>query len=208
MLDQPERRLTKGAATRQKVIFAAAKVLSDKGYAGTKLDDIAREAATKAGSLYYHVASREEISREVLNACMEMITEEVEAALAAIPEDSPFEEILRRGIDAHLRAILSDKPYMAAYNRIIYEVPEEMRAEFVTAPRRYAERWQQLILRAQDRKELRKDIDPTLFRLLLFGSVTWSQIWFKKPGRMSLDDLTNHLVEVFLWGAAEFSEDK
>jgi AcrR family transcriptional regulator len=202
-----EKPRSKGAETRRKIVFAAAKVLSEKGYSETKLDDIAVEAGTKAGSLYYHFASREEIIREVLLASMETISEEVEAALAELPKDSSFAEQMRSGITAHLKAILSERPFMAAYNRIINEIPDSIRKEFLSAPRRYGQRWQELIVRAQKRGELRKDLDPSLFRLLLFGSVTWTQLWFKPSGRVSVDKLANHVVEIFLWGAHEFEPD-
>ena len=197
----------KAAETRKKVIFAAAKVLSRNGYSGTKLDDIAAEAGTKAGSLYYHFDSRDEIIREVLTASMDTISDEVEAALAELPENSSFEVLLKRGITAHLRAILSERPFMAAYNRIINEVPENIRQEFISAPRRYGQRWHELIVRAQKRGELRKDLDPTFYRLLLFGSVTWSQLWFRQGGRLSIEDLARHVVEIFLWGGMEFDQD-
>lgn len=204
-MDAPvEKPLQKGAATRKKIIFAAAKVLSERGYSATKLDDIALEAGTKAGSLYYHFESRDEIIREVLAASMDTISDEVEAALAELPQDSSFVEILRKGIAAHLEAILSEKPYMAAYNRIISEVPVSLKQEFLSAPRRYGQRWNELIVRAQKRGELRKDLDPTFFRLLLFGSVTWSQQWFNPAGRLAVEDLANHVVEIFLWGGMEF----
>lgn len=195
------KRLPKGLVKRQKIVLSAAKVFSVKGYSATKLTDIANEAGTQPGSLYYHFDSRDEIVREVLRASMDVIGTDVEEAMSRLPPDASFVQQLRIGIGAHLRAILADEPYMAAYNRIINEVPQGIRDDFKESPRRYAHFWHSLILAAQKRGELRDDLDPVLFRLLLFGSVTWSQLWFDPKGPRTVDDLTNAIVETFLYGA-------
>ena len=41
-------------------------MLARRGYAGTMLAEVAEEAATQSGSLYYHFDSREELIEEVL----------------------------------------------------------------------------------------------------------------------------------------------
>jgi AcrR family transcriptional regulator len=206
VLTADSKTLRKGDVTRQKIILAAATVLSERGFSETKLEDIAREAGTKAGSLYYHFESREDIVCAVLQACMEMIGEQVETALSSLPANASFVDILRQGVGAHLHAILSDKPYVAAYNRIINEVPQHVKVQYLESPRRYGQKWQELILRAQATGELRKDLDASMFRLLLFGAVTWCQLWFKPGGRKSEADLRDHIVEIFLQGALEFDE--
>jgi len=52
--------MRKSDATRQRILDAAALVMSREGYAGTKLADIAAEANIKIATLYYYYRSREE----------------------------------------------------------------------------------------------------------------------------------------------------
>src|SRR4051794_35543136 len=69
--DRPmPRKTTKSAArgadpksrrTRERILDAAAHVLSRKGYAGTRLGNIAEQAQLQAPAIYYYWPSREEL---------------------------------------------------------------------------------------------------------------------------------------------------
>src|SRR4029078_12703876 len=56
---KPAEELKKADATRQRILDAAALVLSQKGFAGAKLTDIATQAQLKVATLYYYYESRE-----------------------------------------------------------------------------------------------------------------------------------------------------
>ncbi len=61
-----EQKASKSQKTRERVLDAAAKIFRQKGYAATRLADIAAAADTQAGSLYYHFDSKEQLLDEVL----------------------------------------------------------------------------------------------------------------------------------------------
>jgi AcrR family transcriptional regulator len=86
--------LTKGQATRQKILdIAEASVLS-KGFGATSIDEIIAEASITKGGFYYHFADKNELAREMLIRYMET-------------SDQVFDEVFGRG-----RA-LSDDPLQA-----------------------------------------------------------------------------------------------
>jgi Transcriptional regulator len=51
--------------TREKILDAAAALFSRQGYNGTALRDIAAALDMKAGSLYYHFDSKEQLVLEI-----------------------------------------------------------------------------------------------------------------------------------------------
>jgi len=53
-------------AKQQEILEAAARVFRLKGYDGTTLRDIAREAGLFPGSLYYHIRSKEDLLRGIV----------------------------------------------------------------------------------------------------------------------------------------------
>jgi TetR/AcrR family transcriptional regulator, cholesterol catabolism regulator len=59
----PDDALSKSARTRSRILDAAAHVLSVKGYAGTRLSDVADYAELQAPAIYYYFASREDLRR-------------------------------------------------------------------------------------------------------------------------------------------------
>jgi AcrR family transcriptional regulator len=199
----------RGELKREKILRAAAKIFAQKGYSATTLGDIAAAAGTQAGSLYYHFDSRDDITREVLKCSMTTIDEAVHAAWSELPANTPLIEKIRVGIKVHMRTILSGDPFLPAYNRIINEVHPSIREEFVQYPRAYGALWRDLLSESQKAGEIRTPIDTSLVRLLLLGSITWSQLWFDPKGLRSADEISDALVDVFFNGIlAQKAQDK
>jgi len=162
----------RGQRKREKIIWAAAKTFAERGYSATTLGDIAKAAGTLAGSLYYHFTSRDDITREVLKCSMTTIEEKVQVAWDDLPPETSPIHAIHVGLTAHMRTILSDEPFLPAYNRIINEVPSTVREEFVQYPRAYSARWRDLLLKSQEAGEVDQAADISIVRLLLMGSVT------------------------------------
>src|SRR5262245_15809828 len=68
--------------TKRAVIASATRHFADKGYAGTKLPDLAREAGISAPSLLYHFGSKENLFDEVLRGVWAEVRTNLEPVLA------------------------------------------------------------------------------------------------------------------------------
>jgi AcrR family transcriptional regulator len=192
----------KGQLKREKILWCAAKMFAERGYSGTTLSEIAAAAGTQAGSLYYHFDSRDDITRAVLKCATDVISSHVEAAWADLPASASPMERIGVGIRVHMQSILSDDPFLSAWNRIINEVEPTIRDEFVEYPRTYAKMWRDLIVQAQQSGQVRAAFDPSVTRLLLFGAMTWSLVWYDPAGKCSPDVIADHVTEIFFRGAA------
>jgi len=64
---QPPRRRRDPARARQAVLDAALKRFSAKGYAGTRLADVARDAGCSEALVYFHFKNKSELFREVVS---------------------------------------------------------------------------------------------------------------------------------------------
>src|ERR1700751_5716162 len=64
------KRARRSNVTRQQILDVAAKLFRARGYTEPSLREIGKQAGMKAGSLYYHFPSKEELATEVLrSAC-------------------------------------------------------------------------------------------------------------------------------------------
>ena len=63
--------------TKQAVIEAAVKIFNQKGYASTRLMDIADEAGITRGAIYWHFSSKPELFGFLVNMAMDKFTEVV-----------------------------------------------------------------------------------------------------------------------------------
>ena len=61
---------------RDEIMQVAARIFAIKGYHATTLEEIARELGITKPALYYHVRSKEEILREIINRILEFQTED------------------------------------------------------------------------------------------------------------------------------------
>ena len=58
----------KGRETRERIIHAAAQLVSERGVAGTSLDDVRARARASKSQLYHYFASRDDLMRAVARA--------------------------------------------------------------------------------------------------------------------------------------------
>ncbi|MFM8410307.1 MAG: TetR family transcriptional regulator [Alphaproteobacteria bacterium] len=100
------KRLAQGERSRGKLLRAAGKLFAERGYAGTSVDDVCREAKVVKSAVYWHFESKEGL----LSAVLDEVSNEWLGKLAASVEDSGDpREHLRRTI-AMLREAVVDRP--------------------------------------------------------------------------------------------------
>lgn len=191
----------KAEIKRQKILDSAAKLFSQNGYAETKLSDIAEEAGTHAGSLYYHFRSKEDLVQDVLGMTMSLLSNAVMAKVNALPASASASERIVAGIHAHVLHILQRGFYTQAYLKIIDQVPAHVQRAYVMAPRGYGNYWRGILEGARQAGELRTDLNPTVLRLLLLGSITWILEWYKPDGALSPNDIADEVTSLFFDGA-------
>ena len=83
-------RASKPTPTRTEILEAAASIIVESGYEGCTMRAVAARVNMKAGSLYYHFPSKEDIVGEILNLGIEDLYESVQAELSRTPADATF----------------------------------------------------------------------------------------------------------------------
>ena len=77
----PPRRLTaRGAATKARIVAAAASLVYERGFAGTSLDDVMAATGTSKSQLYHYFADKDALIREVIKAQLGRIITAQQAA--------------------------------------------------------------------------------------------------------------------------------
>jgi AcrR family transcriptional regulator len=200
-------RKTADSETRRQILDHAAKLLRINGYASTSLRDIAAATGMKAGSLYYHFSSKEELAESVMSEGIERIRRSVEAALAAqAPDADPLDNIAV-AITAHLQALHVAGDYASANIRCFAHVPAEMKARLRKVRERYEADWRKLIAKARAAGRLAPDIDDDALRYVLFGVMNWTLEWLRRGGP-SPDRLGAMFFRILFKGAAGVTSRK
>ena len=178
--------VSKSARTRQRILDAAAHVLSVKGYAGTRLSDVAEFAELQAPAIYYYFRSRDDLIEEVMYAGIAEMRKHLRDALGALPpHTSPMDKILA-AVEAHLRHELELSDYASASIRNAGQIPERLRARQRKEEAAYGRIWRRLFDEARDDGQLRSDLDARHAQLLVLSALNWSAEWFDSR-RSSVD---------------------
>lgn len=176
----------KSARTRERILDAAARVLSRKGYAGTRLTDVAEQAGLQTPAIYYYFPSGDDLIEEVMWTGLAHMHEHVDQALAALPADTDALARIDTAVEAHLRYELELSDYTTASIRNAGQVPAKIRARYAAEARKYGDVWRHLLLEAIQSGHVRPDLDPSVARMLVLGALNWAAEWWN-PRRGSIE---------------------
>lgn len=101
-----ETKSAKGAATRDQILDAAARLIHLRGYHNTSLDDVLRESGVGKGNFYYYFKSKESLGFAIIDRAVQGFLERsLEPAFADVTAD-PVEQIYAffdRIVESHRR---------------------------------------------------------------------------------------------------------
>jgi len=192
---------SKSQRTRQRILDAAAHVLSVKGFAGTRLSDVAEYAQLQAPAIYYYFPSREDLIEEVMFCGISDMRQHLQNTLDALPAGTPPSERIMAAVEAHLRHELELSDYALASIRNSGQIPEHLRTRERKESAAYSRIWQGLYDDAASDGEMRADLDPRFVQGLVLGALNWAAEWWD-PKRGSLDSLVANAQDLVRNGIA------
>jgi TetR/AcrR family transcriptional regulator, cholesterol catabolism regulator len=197
---------SKSTQTRRRILDAAAHVLSVKGYAGLRLNDVAAHAELQAPAIYYYYPSRDDLIEEVMWVGVADMREHVIAILEDLPAEVSALDRLLAAVRAHLRHELEISDYTTAAIRNAGQVPPGIRKRQILEEQRYGEVWRRLINDMARSGELRADLDLYIAQMLVLGALNWAVEWWD-PRRGSLETVVANAQSFVRHGLAEKSVD-
>jgi AcrR family transcriptional regulator len=187
------------SARRSELTREAAKLFAQKGYHGTSIGDIADALGVQKGSLYSHIASKEDLLYETMREGAAAF----HAALDAIPDDLPATEKIRLALRGHLRVVAEQLDVATVFVQEWRYLDGPRRDEIVAERRRYEERIRDLFREGRELSELRADLDEAVAALLLLSAANWAYTWLQ-PGR-DTDELADRFYALLVDGMRGYS---
>ncbi len=187
-------------SARDRIMDEAATLFLRHGYERTSLRRLADVVGMKAGSLYYHFSSKDDLLTEILRRGIDVMHAAFDEAERVSANRQPVHRV-EAHVRAHLAALFENGPYTAAHVMTFRTSPESVRDAVVPLRDAYEARWTDLLneLRADDR--LAADVEVNIARLALFGTMNSSVEWFD-PGRGNLDRFAAAITRQF-WNGVE-----
>jgi AcrR family transcriptional regulator len=188
--------LTKGQARREEVIKAAARLFQEKGYHATSMQDIANEVGLRKGSLYYHVASKQDLLFQIMNLGIMGALKELEGICAT--DSSPTEK-LRLAVQSLVSALAEQRERVVVFLQELRSLQPDQLKEIATKRKRYEALFQQ-ILEEGTKEGVFRLPDTKIAAYGLLGMCNWIHQWYKAGGRLSPGEIGQMFTELFLQG--------
>jgi AcrR family transcriptional regulator len=103
---RPRVRQERSAERRQAILDAALEEFSANGFAGTRLDDVARRAGVAKGTIYLYFNDKESLFQELVRAMFAPI---VNAMVNAPPPTLPVRDTIEKLIEMFVREVLGTR---------------------------------------------------------------------------------------------------
>lgn len=146
---------------RERILLEAARLLRRHGYENTTLRDIAKNLEIKAGSIYYHFSSKEDILIEVLDKGIDNVFLSVKKQMALLSKEASPRDFLVAAIEGHLRGVFQYGDFSSANIRTYRQAPDQARQAHRKHRKAYSDFWHEIIANMQDDLRFPEDIETT-----------------------------------------------
>lgn len=188
-----------GGARKEQIYRAASALFSERGYAATSVRDIARELDLQGGSLYAHIASKEDVLWEIALRAADAFFQAVEPIAES---ETPAGERLRRMIHAHIGVVVSELSHATVFFQEWRRLSAPRRAEIVALRDRYETLFRGTIAEGIASGEF-SAADPRLASIFLLTALNGLPGWFRPDGGMTADDVAEGFAELTLRGLTD-----
>ncbi len=151
---------------------------------------------TKAG-LYHHVETKEALLLAIMNYGMDLFEERVLSRVADISD--PLERLkATMAYNLELVTIESAKEVTIILHDH-HTLTPEVKRQINTRKKRYVRFLEDSLREAMARGQIR-EINPTIAAFGLLANVLWTYKWYRPDGRLTPEQLTHGIIDLFFNG--------
>ncbi|MDY7224951.1 TetR/AcrR family transcriptional regulator [Hyalangium rubrum] len=183
----------------QAILETAARLICERGYEGTSMQEIAAACRLTKAGLYHHIQNKEQLLFAIMNYGMDLFEQQVLARVRDIAD--PVERLracmrhnialVTHGTSKEVVIILHEHATLTGEAREYIDRRKKAYVRFIEATFAEAVRLGQL-----------RPIDPTIVAFSFLGMVLWVYKWFKPDGRLTDTQIADGMVDLFFSGLA------
>jgi AcrR family transcriptional regulator len=178
------------------ILNAGARLIVERGYEAFTMRAVASLVNVKAGSIYYHFASKDEIVEEILNTGIARLLDYVQRVLGELPSEAPLETRLKAAVMAHVSCMVGlHRDLMQIYEHL----PPVMKRRSRKMREKYALIWYDMLADGSRRGELDNAVELHLLVPFFLGALNRIPEWLRTAGATA-EDIAALATRVLLQG--------
>ena len=184
-------------STRDEIFAATIRLFGDRGYSSTSMRDIASAVGLLPGSLYVHIAGKEQLLGEIVESGIDRF---IEACTEILDGGGSPADRLRAIIRAHIEIVAEDAEHVRVSLHQWKYLTGPLREGIIEKRRTYEGIFQTLIDEGVASGEFSSDINARIAKLTMIGTLNWTSEWFHADGPESPEQVGDEIADVLLSG--------
>ena len=181
----------------------AARMIYEKGFDATSMNEIAEAVDLTKPGLYYYVGRKKELLFSIMSFAMDQLDEEVVLPAREI-EDS--EERLRHIVRRHALLLTREAGVLAILMDEVAGLSAEQKEKITARKRAYFDLLRGTLDDLAAAGRLRT-VDTTVAAFSILGMVMWLSRWYDAQGSLAGDTVAEDLVEMALGGVLKTPQE-
>ncbi len=183
----------------QKILQAAIKVFSEKGFYNSRVSEIAKEANVADGTIYLYFKNKDDI---LISLFEEEFGKIVQNMRVSLERDKDALQKIKRFAIAHL-SIVTKQQELAEVMGVEVRQSSKFMKEYVNKPFiEYLNIIRSVVIEGQEKGLIRKDLTPGIMKRAFFGALDeMARYWvLSTQKKHSIDDAALQISDVFIRG--------
>jgi AcrR family transcriptional regulator len=191
--------MTTDAPRRQQIEDAASALFRERGYAATSVRDIAQALDMQGGSLYAHVASKEDMLWSIVVRAADRFNAAVEpiASSSRLPAEK-----LTAMIRAHVGVVTGTQKDAAVFLHE-WRFLSQSRREQISKRRDHYEALFRNVIAEGGASGVFNQVDPRMAAMAILSALNGIATWYSTLGALTPDDVADQYADLFLRGLAD-----
>ena len=186
----------KKANTKEIIIEKATDLFYKYGFAKASIRDIVRSVGVTNSTVYFHFKNKDEILYCIIEDIGSVLLKTLQAASQEYKDPV---ECLREMIFRQVCLTKGKRKELKIYMEEQYQLPTALRDKAIRQHRQLYDIYYNKICEILD-KGLGQQIDKTVMAFGIIAMVNWAYRWFIDNGRLSIEDVAEHITHVFFSG--------
>ncbi len=181
---------------KAEIIEKATDLFYKHGFVKASIRDIVKAVGITNSTVYIHFENKDEILYYIIEDIGSVLLKEIRSGIEAY--DDPV-ECLREMVFKQVCLIKKKRREIKIYMEEQYQLPTVLRKRALKQHRQIYSVYYNMLCKIKE-KGLIRDIDETVMTFAIFAMMNWSYRWFKDKGRLSIEEVAEHIIRIFFGG--------
>jgi AcrR family transcriptional regulator len=193
---------SRGRGTQQALVDAAIKLMEDRGYHETSVEDIVSALDVTKPTFYYYYDSKLELLAEILQVSITRVEQALHSAEAT---DTSPQKRLAALIRAFALEVMDRPDLLTVYFNERNRLPPKAVANLTRREREVVSIFEEAIRHAQ--ADINPSINPSVAAMAVVGMVSWAHRWYQPEGPLSPEVIADTFAEIACRGVFSRKEE-